>query len=312
MNKIKRILILGGFGFIGSNIMKYIDDNLSNSYKVIVFDKLDHHPFKLNFNCIEKVYSGNFSETKCLEPIFEENEIDLVFHLISTTVPSNSSNIKYDIESNLVSTIDFLNLMIKSKVKDIVYLSSGGAIYGNSKKIKNELSFNSPMSSYGIIKLTIEKYLMMFSGQGLINPLILRLSNPYGPYHYSLKQGVLNVALRAAFEQKDFAVWGDGENTKDYIYVADFSEIVFKLLNLKINNQIINVGSGNLLSTNKILSHIKKIYSKFSWKNIKIKNNDVQNFELELTKLKDLIGDYSFTSIEEGVNKTNEWITKSR
>ena len=304
----KTILLLGGFGFIGSNTLHHIDNNLANEYDVIIFDKVPRHPFGLNFKCIKKIYFGDFSDIKSLEPIFEENQVDLVLHFINTTVPSTSGNIKFDIESNLISTIEFMNLMVKEKVKNIIYLSSGGAIYGNSFEKKGENAENFPQSSYGIVKLTIEKYLMLYSKQDLLKPLILRLSNPYGPYHFSMKQGILNVALRSALEKRQFSVWGDGENSKDYIFIDDFTDILFKLIKLNINNEVVNVGSGNLATINTILSNIKNIYPSFNWNNVEAKKFDAEHFELELAKLKGIIGNYAFTSLEEGILKTINWI----
>lgn len=302
------ILLLGGFGFIGSNMMDFIDNNLSQQYNVIVFDKVVHHPFDLNFKCVKKIYSGDFSDITCLEQIFDENKIDLILHFINTTVPSTSGNIKFDIQSNLISTIEFINLMIKAKVRKIIYLSSGGAIYGNSSEKKSESAQNYPQSSYGIVKLTVEKYLMLYSGQNLIDPLILRLSNPYGPYHFSMKQGIINVAIRSALEKKFFSVWGSGESLKDYIYIEDFAVILFRLVKLKINNTIINVGSEKMATVNYILSQVKNVYPNFTWNYVKAKNFDAEHFELNITKLKMLLGDYSFTSIEEGILKTNKWL----
>lgn len=82
--------------------------------------------------------------------------------------------------------------------------------------------FSNPISSYGITKLAIEKYLYFYHMQYGFNYLILRLSNPYGPYHYSQKQGVINIALERAMKNDSFSVWGNGEGTKDYIYIEDF------------------------------------------------------------------------------------------
>jgi len=303
----KTILILGGHGFIGTNVLNYIDNHLSDSYNVILFNKSKNHPYGIKFNCTYKRYYGDFSDVSSLKLIFIENEIDIVFHFISTTNPASSSNIKYDIESNLIATIDFVKLMVQFNVKNIVYLSSGGAIYGNTSEKNSETSPTQPQSSYGIVKLAIEKYLMMFANNGKIKPLILRLSNTYGPYHYSMKQGIANVALRSAIEKKKFSVWGNGENLKDYIFIEDFVHILFKLIEMKKHSEIINIGSGTLSSLNTIISHVNCIYPNFSRTLNESKLFDVPNFELDLSKLKKNIN-FSFTSIEEGINKTNNWL----
>lgn len=304
----KTILVLGGNGFIGSNVLNYIDNNLSDSYNVILFDKYETHPYGIKFNCTYKRYYGDFSDIKSIKTIFSENKIDIIFHFITTTAPATSSNIKYDIESNLIATIEFVNLMIKFNVKNIVYLSSGGSVYGNSSVKNSETSPTQPQSSYGIVKLAIEKYLMMFANKGKIKPLIVRLSNPYGPYHYSMKQGIINVALRSAIEKQKFSVWGNGENLKDYIYIEDFVQILFNLIEMKKHNEILNIGSGALSSSNTILSHVNRLYSNFRWTQSNLKLFDVTNFELDLSKLKKNINFFNFTPIKEGINKTNNWL----
>lgn len=304
----KKILILGGFGFIGSNVMQYIDRNLSKHYEVIVFDRFNQHPNGLSFKCLTKVYSGSFEDTISLQQIFDQHKISLVLHFINTTVPTTSHNIRFDIESNLISTIEFLNIMKVNKVRDIVFLSSGGAVYSNSINKQDELSQNFPISSYGIVKLAIEKYLMLFSQQGELSPLILRLSNPYGPLHYSLKQGVVNVALRVANNRQQFSIWGDGSNRKDYIYISDFCSILFKLIDKEIHNEIINVGSGQLITINDMMTKIKYLYPDFNWVYSEAKLNDLQNISLDLTKLTSILGKWEFTSFDAGIAQTNDWL----
>lgn len=306
----KRILLLGGFGFIGSNILSYIDLFMMDLYEVIVFDKFKYHHNGLHFNCVKKVYDADFSDSLNIETIFRENEIDIVLHSLSTTVPATSNNIRFDIESNVIPTIELLNIMVKYNVKKIVYISSGGAIYGNNdcliKHNENDIAY--PVSSYGIVKLTIEKYLHQYSYLYDIDFLILRLSNPYGKFHYSTKQGVINVATRSAFFSTPFSVWGDGYSEKDYIYIDDFCDILFKIINKQIHSIVLNIGSGNIITINSILQNIKAIIPSFTWTYRDKTVTDVDRFELDLTNLLGIIGDYSFTPFPVGLEKTINWL----
>jgi UDP-glucose 4-epimerase len=304
----KTILILGGFGFIGKNILSHIDCHRSNELEVIVFSRENDERMLPDFKCVKKIYSGDFSDSMSLKPVFEEQKIDLVIHLINTTVPSTSGNFKFDIESNLVPTIDFMNLMIKYGCKDIIYLSSGGAVYGNSLHRSTETDQNDPNSSYGIVKLAIERYLMLYSQQRLLNPLILRLSNPYGLYHTSMAQGIINVALRSAIYNKPFFVWGDGEAKKDYIFIGDFVVILFKLIDSKTVNQILNVGSGMTYSINEIMKEVRVVCPHFSWGYKEVKKSDVIKNELDISKLQSIIGDFKFLELKEGILKTKVWL----
>ena len=305
----KRILLFGGFGFLGANVLNYIDKYLPDKYSVVVFDRTLIHLSGKHFKCVEDVFAGDFSDNVFVESIFASYSFDYVFHFISSTVPASSDNIVFDIESNIIPTINLLNIMKKNNVLNIIYLSSGGAIYGEcqEKRTHKESANLYPLSSYGIVKLMIERYLFLFHKLHDINPLVLRLSNPYGPYHYSMKQGIINVALKKAINQEPIIIWGDGRSKKDYIYVQDFCEILFALIDRRISNQILNVASGEILSVNQILLKIKRQYPDLQWENKPANKYDVLHFELDTTKLKQLVGDFSFTSFKEGLSQTIKW-----
>ena len=277
-------------------------------YEVVVFDKLPCHYAGLSFDCVKKSYSGDFSDNLLIDNIFKEEKIDMVIHSISTTVPATSFNAKYDVESNLIPTIGLLDCMIKHNVYDIAYISSGGAIYGNGVNKHKESDDVFPVSSYGVVKLSIEKYLMQYSQLYGLKPLILRLSNPYGKFHYSMKQGVVNVALASAVNHQVFSIWGDGNSSKDYIFIEDFVNIMFQLIADKVNNSVVNVASGQLLSVNQIIDAVRTLNQTFKCEYKESSKLDVSNFALDNAKLRSLIGDYAFTSFKDGLEKTYKWL----
>lgn len=308
----KTILILGAYGFLGTNIIKRIDRDLSDRYRVITFDKFMSHPAGVTFKSVVRSYAGDFSDERLVSAIFAENKIDSVFHCISTTVPASAFNARYDIESNLVPTVGLLDTMIQNGVKDMVYLSSGGAIYGSDADRKHrECDDVFPISSYGVVKLAIEKYLMQYAELYGLRPLVLRLSNPYGPWHYSMKQGICNIALDKALSGEQMQVWGDGSASKDYIFVEDFTEIVFKLIDKEIHSEVINLGSGELRSVNEILAAVKALVPGFSWTNTSASKLDVSRFALDTQKLLSIIGDFEFTPMDKGLQLTYSW-TKNK
>ena len=308
----KKILLLGGFGFIGTNILKYIDSRARSEFSVVVFDRFPKHLDNLSFNCVKKVYSGDFSDDYLLGKVFLENHFDIVIHSLSASVPSTSQDNMFDIRYNVLPTIGVLDQMVKHNVNHIVFISSGGAIYGDhyvykSGHIEEEVLF--PKSAYGVSKLIIEKYLYLYSVQHNVNSLVLRLSNPYGPYHYSQKQGIINIAIEKALSETPFVIWGDGNGKKDYIYIEDFCDILLKLIdNIDFSYSVLNVGSGQLWSVNMIADCIKReVRDTFNWSYQMANALDVQDFKLNLSNLMKRIGEYSFTSLEDGVNKTKEW-----
>ena len=308
----KLVLILGGYGFLGTNIVKYVDAHMRDKYRFIVFDKSDHHLGGVECDSIIKTYAGDFSDAELIEHIFQENNIDLIIHTLSTTVPVDSANVRYDVETNLLPTLDVLALMVKYGVKDIVYISSGGAVYGTREnKAHEESDAVYPISSYGVVKVATEKYMMQYAQLYGLSPLILRLSNPYGPYHYSMKQGVINIAIEKALRNEPLQIWGDGKGKKDYIYVEDFVDILFRLIDLSISNQVINIASGTLLSVNDIARAVHKLVPTFESIHADNQKFDASHFELNTNKLKSFIGDYPFTPFPEGLQKTYEW-TRSK
>lgn len=304
------ILLLGGYGFIGTNILKYIDAKWLDTYRVVVFDRFSKHHDNIKFNCIENSYAGDFSDEYLLDRVFEENKIDIVIHSLSASVPSSSIDNAFDLQFNVLPTISLLNTMTKHGVSKIVFISSGGAIYGDhyvdkSGHHEDEVLF--PKSAYGVSKLVIEKYLYLYQVQYGIKSLVLRLSNPYGPYHYSQKQGIINIAIEKALKGETFEIWGDGKGRKDYLYIEDFCRILLQLIQKEWKEyQVFNVGSGELLSVNQIVNSVHQLCSTFDWKYRESNGLDVKDFKLCLNLLYSAV-DIKPTSFQEGLKKTLQW-----
>ncbi len=299
----KNILLLGGFGFIGSNLIEALLK--SNLYNIIVFE------FKgvtSKFSDRVSVFYGDFNNEEDLAELFENYKIDIVVHLVSTTVPATSNdNIEYDINSNLIGTIRLLNIMVQHNVLKIVFLSSGGTIYGEISEPKvSEEHPTHPISSHGIVKLSIEKYLYLYHKLHNLDYLILRVSNPYGPHHSSDKQGVINVFIRKILRNEKIVVWGDGSIVRDFIYVKDLANIISRFLELNLYSQIINVGSGKGYSINQILEYIVELApdAVIEYKPSRI--YDIQKIILDTKKLNSL-DNFKFTGLKEGINMTYQW-----
>lgn len=286
------VLLLGAYGFLGTNVMKYVE-NHNLPYRFVTFDRTAQHPAGVSFRCVAASYAGDFTDPIALEQPFNEHSIDLVIHSLSTTVPLAVGSPRYDVETNLLPTITLMDCMVRHHVARLVFFSSGGAVYGDVQtntphKETDELY---PKSSYGVVKLAIEKYMFLYRSLFGLQPMVLRLSNPYGQWHYSQRQGVINIALRAAKEGKTFTVWGDGSTTKDYIYAPDMCAFLFRLLEKNAFGEVINLASGELLSVNDILHKIKQLYPNFDWTYQPANAHDIPHVALDTTRLKQIIGD---------------------
>ncbi|MFD2145288.1 NAD-dependent epimerase/dehydratase family protein [Mucilaginibacter antarcticus] len=305
--KTKHILVLGGNGFIGVNLVNRLIQNRDTV--VIVFG------LGVGDNKSVKYVQGDFNSQQALENVFTTYSIDTVVHLISSTSPADPDGLGmiHDINSNLTTTIQLLNLMKKYQVRNLVFASSGGTVYGVDKNADPEVSFthsendfNNPISSHGIVKLTIEKYIYLYSYHFGIKFLILRISNPFGENHFSLSHGLINVALKNIINGEKIEVWGDGSVVRDYIYIKDCVDIILNLLDRNIVNQIINVGSGQGYSISEVLNVIKQVTGGFDISYYPSRKFDVPKIVLDITKLQSLIP-FTPTNILQGVKNTYEW-----
>ena len=141
-----------------------------------------------------------------------------------------------------------------------------------------------------------------------LRPLILRLSNPYGAYHYSMKQGVINIAMEKALRNEPLQIWGDGNGRKDYIYVEDFVDILFRLIEQGVSSQVLNIGSGTLLSVNDIANAVRELVPSFETIHADAQKFDASHFELNTANLMSIIGEYKFTELKVGLTKTHNWL----
>lgn len=300
----KKILLIGGYGFLGCNILKWADDN-SEDIDFTVLSSIRTISNHEKFNCVKDEFFGDFGDDLFLKNVFLNNEYDYVFHCLTATTPVNSNiSIVRDIEANLINTIKLLEI-IKNTNARLVFFSSGGAIYGNSEAIKHKVDDTPhPISSYGIVKNTIEHYIKMFHNLYGLKYLILRISNPYGYFHKSKAQGLINVAIAKCLKNEPIEIWGDGENIKDYIFAKDIPPIIFSLLQGETINTTLNLGSGKGASINLILSLIKEIHPalKVNYKASKL--HDVRDFILDLESLQIK---NKLTPLYEGISKTYLW-----
>ena len=297
-------LVLGGNGFIGSHL---VDQLLNSGHNVRVFDQelqLDNTlESKIDYHC------GNFSDLESTTSIL--NDIDIVFHLISTTVPSTSNlNPIDDVQSNLVATITLLENMRKNQIRKIVYFSSGGTIYGENHEpsIPENYSQN-PICSYGIVKLAVEKYLLMYEKLHKFEPLILRLSNPYGPRQKkSEHQGLIGTFLSNIKEGNPIEIWGDGEIIRDYIYISDVISACSLAIEKNITG-IFNIGTGVGYSINQIVALINEVYpSELNIIHREKRSFDVDRVVLDIRKASNVINWAPKVMLKEGLSKHIEWL----
>jgi UDP-glucose 4-epimerase len=314
MKKNLNILILGADGFLGSNLAKSLIKD--GKYKIRAFD-LFRDGINRNLDGFEKkleIFSGNFLNREDIKKSLDD--IDYAFHFISLTTPGSSiKDPLIDVETNIRGTIVLLEECVKAKVKKVIFSSSGGAIYGNQEKEKlSEDDPQNPISPYAISKLTIEKYLEYYRLNFELDYLILRYSNPYGPGQNIVgSQGIIPIFLNLVKQGKPITIFGDGKNMRDYIFIDDAIEATKKIA-FKENTKfrIYNVGKGYGTTINEVVDAIQRATGKkISIKKTPARSVDVRRVVLDTRRVEKEISFFSDTSLEEGIERTWDWINKS-
>ena len=309
------ILVLGAGGFIGTNLCRrLISDGLNvklfdrpgTNYDAIV--KYTSELNKTNFELIEGDF-GSFSDARLSNDIL--GDVDTVYHLISTTCPTNSNqDIAGEIESNVVATIRFLDACVANKVSKIVFLSSGGTVYGKEHDgIVSEEDEACPISSYGIQKLTIEKMLYLYHELYELDYRIVRLSNPFGPYQRpNGVQGVVSTFTWKAMKDETISIYGDGSVVRDYIYIDDAINGIVNIASDNAKYRLYNLGSGVGTSVNQVAECISNaLNKKLDISYTPGRQVDVPKNVLNIARYITEFGNPVSISLEEGIRKLSNF-----
>jgi UDP-glucose 4-epimerase len=302
-----KIAIFGGGGFIGSTI---VDRLLLDNHQLRIFERPRVLPFR-PFSTSEKVEwcTGDLSSMHDVDNAVKD--VDAVFHLVSTTLPKSSNDDPvYDVQSNVVATLQMLNAMVTRKVKKIVFISSGGTVYGPPEYLPvDEKHPTNPVVSYGITKLAIEKYLQMYRHLHGINAISLRVANPYGErQRIETAQGAVGVFLHNAIRGIPIDIWGDGSVTRDYIHVSDVAEAFVRALEYKGSSTCFNISSGE----GKSLNELVKILEKTLDKSVIVRNLPSRPFDIPVSILSNTLACQELqwkplVKMTDGIARTARW-----
>jgi UDP-glucose 4-epimerase len=300
----EKILIVGGAGFLGFNLLDYVKQHISEGAPELVVLSQNIPESSIHFPDVLFV-EGDYSDVNTLNHLFETHRFTHVFHFASSIIPALSTqNIQRDVETNLLPTIGLMEVMKAYGCANLLYLSSGGAVYGNELPThKKESQACQPISSYGIIKLAVEHYIRLYANLYQIDYLILRLSNPFGLHHRSATQGVMNIAIRKALRGESLVVWGDGSQAKDYLFASDISHAIMDLFQAQVKNQTLNIGSGATMTLLEIIALVKTKVPHFQVEFMEAMPTDVQQVSLDITQLRSHIP-FELTPIAEAFEKT--------
>jgi UDP-glucose 4-epimerase len=296
-------LVLGGEGFLGTNLCRRL---ISSGRRVRAFGRRGQ--FSAALDGVE-LRHGDLADTRQLADAVKGN--DVVFHLIHSTLPQSANlKISADVTENLLPSLALLDLAYQAGVKRVVFVSSGGTIYGRPARIPtDEMAPTDPITAYGISKLAMEKYLALYRRLYGLDYRILRVANPFGPFQLPFKrQGLIAEAISCALANEPIEIWGDGSVVRDFIFVDDVVDALILAAHAGGEERTFNIGSGVGRSVREVLAAVEQTIGTrlhVTWKTARAV--DVPVSTLSVVRARDQLGWQCKTSFSRGIAQTIAW-----
>jgi UDP-glucose 4-epimerase len=296
-----KVLVTGGAGFIGSHV---VDLLIQSGYEPLVVDNLmsgkrENVPPNVRFIDVDV-------SSPQIEDIFAEEKPDLVIHLAAQVdVAYSIQNPVEDANQNILGTIRLLTCCHKYKVKKFIF-SSSCAVYGEKDDCSIRETFPiQPQSFYGISKYTSEMYIQIFNILHNVPYTILRYANVYGPRQTSKGEGgVISIFFKKVLNGESPFIYGDGEQTRDFVYVKDVA-LANVLAIEKGTNEILNIGCNSKTSINGLFQMVTSLASiNIPSLSMPERKGDIRYSRLDNTKASNLLGWTPAYDLQAGLNET--------
>jgi UDP-glucose 4-epimerase len=319
MSRYSRILVTGGAGFIGSHI---VDQLLKQGFEVVILDNFSSGRLENIAGALDKknchLIKGDIRDFALVKQAI--TGVDAVFHEAALT--SMAQSIEDPIlasEINVMGTLNLVKAALDSSVKRFVFASSA-AVYGESLAVeKVETATTNPSSPYGVSKLAVEKYLRAFFETNGLEAVSLRCFNVYGPRQNSDLNGqyggVITIFLNRLLNNLSPIIYGDGEQTRDFVYVQDVVQANICALNCdSANGDVFNVGSGTRTSINQVAEHLKLVLNRPDILNIykEPRVGDVKHCYAIISKAASRLRWIPQCSFEEGIRALADWYASNQ
>ena len=298
-----KILVTGGAGFIGSHLLQLLQGQ--QGVEVVVYDNLssgrrEHVPKGI------RLVEGDVRDAEGLANLFAIEGFDSVVHLAAQTmVPYSLSHPEEDCQINLLGLINILECCRKYAVKHIVF-SSSAAVYGDNLNIPlHEEEKPMPTSAYGITKMASEHYLRMYHDLYGLNTTVLRFANVYGERQGAGGEGgVVSIFCKLLAAGQGVTVFGNGEQTRDFVYAGDIAEALWRGSQLE-GHHVINISTQKETSVNQLLAAFKQAVGReFPVQYAPIREGDIFRSVLANGRCVELLGFCPAMNLQEGVART--------
>ena len=305
-----KVLVTGGAGFIGSHV---VDEYLADGYEVVVVDDLSTGRLS-NLNPAAKFYQLDIRSPKMME-IFEKESPDYVdHHAAQMDVRRSVAEPIFDADVNILGSLNLIECARKSQVKRFIYISTGGAVYGEPEYLPcDEAHPVNPICQYGASKHTVEHYLYMYHEIYGLDYVVLRYPNVYGPRQDPHGEaGVVAIFTGQMLAGDQVVINGDGEQQRDFVYVGDCALANLLATTSENQNTIYNLGFGRPTSINEIFSALKSI-TKYEREPVygPAKVGETRRIYLEATKARQELGWTPKVTLEEGLEQAVAYFSRA-
>jgi nucleoside-diphosphate-sugar epimerase len=303
-----RVLVTGGYGFIGSFVAEAF---FLEGHTVSIIDNMSSGN-QANVTFKHTFYKMNVEDPKC-EDVFESNRFDVVIHLAAQVdVGTSMKNPVLDAKSNVLGLANILSLSNKYGVKKVVFASSA-AVYGLNKDIPlKEESLCNPVSPYGMNKMVGELYCGSWQEVFGVETLCFRFSNVYGPRQGTVGEGgVVSIFMERALAGKGLTVFGDGMQTRDFIYVQDVAEAIYRGVEYDLTG-IYNLSTNTETSVKQLVDTLATFTNAQEVQYLESKPGDIKHSRLDNSRIKRELDWVPLHNFEEGLEKTFQWFAMNR
>lgn len=307
-----KILLLGAAGFIGTNLTIELAKKTEDEITLVDRSKAFFKPIvSMDLKNVH-ILEADLTVDMDFDSILKDQEV--VYHLVSTTVLTTSNqHISQELVSNVIFSANLFEACIRCGVKKVVFVSSGGTVYGKEVDCPlKEKTATNPISSYGVQKITIEKLLYLYRYMYGLDYRIIRLANPYGPYQRP--NGVLGAVTTftyKALKGDEITVYGDGSVVRDFIYIDDAIRAIMKIVNGENKHRTFNLGCGYGTSIKQVLETIEKALGiKLNVSYLEGRKVDVPVNYLDISRYEKYYGALNPISLEDGIRKTADFMKK--
>lgn len=301
-----KILVTGGAGFIASHV---VDAFIEEGHDVVVLDNLITGN-RDNLNPKAKFVELDIRDKKVTE-LFAQEKFDVVnHHAAQMDVRKSVEDPQFDADVNVMGSLNLLEQCKKNNVKQFIFSSTGGAIYGEQDYFPaDEKHPQRPLSPYGITKLSLEKYLFYYKEIHGLNYFILRYANIYGPRQNPHGEaGVVAIFSQRMLKDEQPVINGDGKQTRDYVYVGDVVRANTAALG-RGESDVVNIGTGKETDVNELFQKIRKYTGKtdIPEKHVKAKAGEQRRSVIDNSKAEQMLGWEPQVDLAEGLQKTVEF-----